>query len=156
MGEDSKLPRRAAIARILAEREDTLVVTGLGSSTYDCAAVGDHSFNFYLWGAMGSAVTVGLGLALAQPKRRVLVVTGDGEMLMGLGSLATIAVQRPGNLAIVVLDNERYGETGMQKTHTAHGTDLAAIATACGFAKAEIVRSASQIAGVRAGIHRGK
>jgi len=108
MDEESKLPRRDAIARILAERTDTLVVTGLGSPTYDCAAAGDHPLNFYLWGAMGSAVTVGLGLALAQPKRRVLVITGDGEMLMGLGALATVAVKRPNNLSIVVADNEHY------------------------------------------------
>src|SRR5258708_36301814 len=111
MGEDSKLPRRAAIARILAEREDTLVVTGLGSSTYDCAAVWDHSFNFYLWGAMGSAVTEGLVLALAQPKRRVLVITGDGGKLSGLEAVASVAVKRPDNLSSVVVDNEHYGDT---------------------------------------------
>src|SRR5260370_37905341 len=103
MGEDSKLPRRAAIARILAEREDTLVETGRGSSTYDCAAVGDHSFNFYLWGAMGSAVTVGLGLALAQPDRRVLVIHGDAAMVMGFVALATVAVERPDNLTSDVI-----------------------------------------------------
>src|SRR5213080_2623103 len=133
MEEENKLPRRAAIAQILAERQDTLVVTGLGSPTYDCAAVGDHPLNFYLWGAMGSAVTVGLGLALAQPKRRVLVVTGDGEMLMGLGALATVAVKKPDNLAIVVIDNEHYGETGMQCTHTSTAVELAGVALACGF-----------------------
>jgi thiamine pyrophosphate-dependent acetolactate synthase large subunit-like protein len=106
MNKRNELARRGAIARILADRGDMLVVTGLGSPTYDCAAVGDHPLNFYLWGAMGSAVTVGLGLALAQPKRRVLVITGDGEMLMGLGALATAAVKRPDNLAILVIDNE--------------------------------------------------
>src|SRR5438034_3986486 len=155
MEEENKLPRRAAIAQILAERQDTLVVTGLGSPTYDCAAVGDHPLNFYLWGAMGSACPIGLGLALAQPKRRVLVVTGDGEMLMGLGSLATIGARRPGNLSIVVLDNERYGETGMQKTHTAYGVDLAAVARACGFADSRIIRGNAEIADVRSGIHTG-
>jgi len=153
---EAKLGRRSVVRALLERRGELLVVAGLGSSAWDCTAAGDHPLTFPLWGAMGSACMIGLGLALAQPRRRVLVVTGDGEMLMGLGSLATIAVQCPGNLAIVVLDNERYGETGMQKTHTAYGTDLAAIATACGFAKAEIVRSASQIAGVRAGIHRAK
>lgn len=153
---DAKLERRKAVRTLLDRRGDLLVVAGLGSSAWDCTAAGDHPLTFPLWGAMGSSCMIGLGLALAQPRRRVLVVTGDGEMLMGLGSLATIAAQRPGNLAIVVLDNERYGETGMQKTHTAYGTDLAAIATACGFAKAEIVRSFPQIAGVRSGIHRGK
>jgi thiamine pyrophosphate-dependent acetolactate synthase large subunit-like protein len=105
---------------------------------------------------MGSACMMGLGLALAQPARRVLVVTGDGEMLMGLGSLATIGSQGPRNLAVVVLDNERYGETGMQKTHTAHGVDLAAVARACGFADARIVRSSSEIAPLRAAVHQGR
>jgi thiamine pyrophosphate-dependent acetolactate synthase large subunit-like protein len=95
-------------------------------------AAGDHALTFPLWGAMGSAALIGLGLALARPARRVLVITGDGEMLMGLGGLATIAVQAPENLAIAVLDNERYGETGMQATHTAFGVDLAAVAAAAG------------------------
>src|SRR4030095_3174061 len=103
MNQHTELARRSAIARILTDRGDMLVVTGLGSPTYDCAAVGDHPLNFYLWGAMGSAVTVGLGLALAQPKRRVLVITGDGEMLMGLGAVATAAAKKPDNLAIAVI-----------------------------------------------------
>src|SRR5262245_35478127 len=133
MDENSKLPRRAAIARILEDRTDTLVVTGLGSPTYDCAAAGDHPLNFYLWGAMGSAVTVGLGLALAQPKRRVLVITGDGEMPMGLGALATVAVKRPNNLSIVVVDNEHYAETGMQPTHTNGGSTLPASRSSAAF-----------------------
>jgi thiamine pyrophosphate-dependent acetolactate synthase large subunit-like protein len=127
------MQRREVVASLLADRGDLLVVSGLGSTTYDCAAAGDHPLNFYLWGAMGGAAMIGLGLALAQPKRRVLVVTGDGEMLMGLGSLATIATRRPPNLAIAVIDNERYGETGMQATHTAAGVDLAAMARAAGF-----------------------
>jgi thiamine pyrophosphate-dependent acetolactate synthase large subunit-like protein len=127
------LRRRELVARLLADRGDLLVVTGLGSTTYDCGAVGDHPLNFYLWGAMGSAVTVGLGLALAQPQRRVLVITGDGETLMGLGALATVAVKRPVNLAVAVIDNERYGETGMQQTHTASGVDLAGMAAQAGF-----------------------
>src|SRR5260370_32678241 len=88
MDEPSKLLRRSAIARILGDRGDMLVVAGLGSPTYDCAAVGDHPLNFYLLGAMGSAVTVGLGLALAQPKRRALVVTGAGEIRAGLRARA--------------------------------------------------------------------
>ena len=127
------LERRKAVAAILKPRADALVVTGLGSSTYDAAAAGDHVNNFYLWGAMGGAAMIGLGLALAQPKRRVLVITGDGEMLMGLGSLATIGVQQPRNLSIIVLDNEHYGETGMQETHTRRAADLAGVATATGF-----------------------
>jgi thiamine pyrophosphate-dependent acetolactate synthase large subunit-like protein len=142
MEEEDKLLRRATVARILADRGDMLVVTGLGSPTYDCAAVGDHPLNFYLWGAMGSAVTVGLGLALAQPKRRVLVITGDGEMLMGLGALATVGAKKPDNLAVVVVDNERYGETGMQPTHTSAGVDLAGIAQSSGFLSTATVRRA--------------
>lgn len=125
--------RRREVARaLLAERGDMLVVAGLGSTAWDITAAGDHPLNVPLWGAMGGAAVLGLGLALAQPARRVLVITGDGDMLMGLGSLATIAVQQPANLAIVVFDNERYGETGMQPTHTAHGVDLAAMAQAAG------------------------
>jgi thiamine pyrophosphate-dependent acetolactate synthase large subunit-like protein len=151
-----ELDRRKVVGALLERRGALLVVAGLGSSAWDCTAAGDHPLTFPLWGAMGSACMIGLGLALAQPKRRVLVVTGDGEILMGLGSLATIGARRPGNLAVVVLDNERYGETGMQKTHTAHGTDLAAVAGACGFAAARIIRRNAEIASVRAGIYRGK
>src|SRR6266545_34619 len=127
------LDRRKVVDALLERRGELLVVAGLGSAAWDCTAAGDHPLTFPLWGAMGSACMIGLGLALAQPKRRVLVVTGDGEMLMGLGSLATIGVQRPGNLAVVVLDNERYGETGMQPTHTGRGVDLAGVARAAGF-----------------------
>ena len=150
------LDRREVVASLLERRDGLLVVAGLGSATWDCTAAGDHPLTFPLWGAMGSACMIGLGLALAQPKRRVLVVTGDGEMLMGLGSLATIGAQRPGNLAVVVLDNERYGETGMQKTHTAYGTDLAAVASACGFADSRIIRGNAEIAAVRSGVYQSK
>ena len=94
----SALDRRTVVAQILALRGNALVVTGLGAPTWDTAAAGDDALNFYTWGGMGSAAMVGLGLALAQPKRQVIVITGDGEMLMGLGSLATIAVQQPRNL----------------------------------------------------------
>lgn len=128
------IDRREAVVGILENRPaDLAVVTGLGTPTYDVAAAGDNPLNFYLWGAMGSAVMLGLGLALAQPNRRVLVVTGDGEMLMGLGSLATVAVKKPRNLAVLVLDNERYGETGGQKSHSGNAVSISAVATACGF-----------------------
>jgi thiamine pyrophosphate-dependent acetolactate synthase large subunit-like protein len=100
------LRRRAVVKELLAQRGDTLVVAGLGAPAWDVTAAGDEPLNFPLWGAMGGAVPIGLGLALAQESRCVLVITGDGEMLMGLGSLATVAIQRPPNLAIVVLDNE--------------------------------------------------
>jgi thiamine pyrophosphate-dependent acetolactate synthase large subunit-like protein len=119
---------------LLRDRGDLLLVTGLGSTTYDAADAGDDPRNFYLWGAMGGAAMVGLGLAVAQPRRRVLVVTGDGEILMGLGALATIGVQRPPNLAIVVFDNGRYAETGMQPSHTDAGVALCGVARACGIA----------------------
>jgi thiamine pyrophosphate-dependent acetolactate synthase large subunit-like protein len=145
MRDQNKLARRASVARILAERGDSLVVTGLGSPTYDCAAVGDHPNNFYLWGAMGSALTVGLGLAMAQPRRRVLVMTGDGELLMGLGALATVGMKKPENLAVAVIDNEHYGETGMQRSHTSAGVDLAGIALQAGFRETAIVRDTAEL-----------
>ena len=135
------LDRRAVVARLLRDRGDALVVTGLGGPAYDVAAAGDTPLNFYLWAGMGGAAMMGLGLARAQTSRRIVVVTGDGEMLMGLGSLATIAVDAPQNLAIVVLDNEHYGETGMQPAHTGRGVDLAGIARAAGFADATVVRA---------------
>jgi thiamine pyrophosphate-dependent acetolactate synthase large subunit-like protein len=150
----TRFDRRAAVARLLAGRQDLLVVSGLGSPTYDVAAAGDHALNFYLWGAMGGAAMVGLGLALAQPRRPVLVVTGDGELLMGLGSLATIAAQNPGNLAIAVLDNEAYGETGGQKSHTAHGTDLAAVARGCGIGDSRIIVEEGDLRSFAGRIHR--
>ncbi len=140
------LDRRRIVASILARRGDALVVTGLGAPTWDAAAAGDHDLNFYTWGGMGCAAMVGLGLALAQPARRVLVITGDGEMLMGVGALATIAVQQPRNLAIAVMDNEHYGETGMQPTHTRFGTDLAGMARAAGFRATTTVRTAADAA----------
>ena len=139
------LDRREVVARILEGRGETLVVTGLGSTAWDAAAAGDHVNNFYLWGGMGGAAMVGFGLASAQPARRVLVITGDGEMLMGLGALATIAAAAPANLAIVAIDNERYGETGMQETHTAHGVDLAAIAAGAGFAASATLRTMDEV-----------
>lgn len=139
------LKRRETMAKILAVRGNALVVTGLGSTTYDAFATADSPLTFYLWGAMGAAAMIGLGLANAQPQRRVLVVTGDGEMLMGLGSLATIGAARTANLSIAVIDNEHYAETGMQQSHTARGVDLAGIAQAAGFARASTVRTAAEL-----------
>ena len=132
MSKANLLDRRKVVSSLLAERKDTIVVGGLGASTYDIAAAGDHDRNFYLWGAMGGAVMIGLGLALAQPKLPVVVITGDGEMLMGMGSLATVGLQKPKNLTVVVLDNEVYGETGGQASHTAGNVDLVGVARACG------------------------
>ena len=127
------LRRRDVVSQLLKDRGDLLVIAGLGSTAWDITAAGDHDLSFPMWGAMGQAAMMGLGLALTQPKRRVVVITGDGEMLMGMGSLATIGVQQPANLTVVVIDNERYGETGMQRTHTADGVDLTSIAAACKF-----------------------
>jgi len=149
----SLLERRAVMSQLLRSRGDALVVTGLGSTTYDAFAAGDSPLTFYLWGAMGSAAMVGLGLANAQRRRRIVVVTGDGEMLMGLGSLATIGAARPANLAVVVIDNGLYAETGMQRTHTAHGVDLAAVARGCGFLAAETVRSQTELDALERALH---
>ncbi len=88
---------------------------------------------------------MGLGLALAQPTRRVVLITGDGETLMGMGSLATVALQAPQNLSICTFDNERYGETDMQSTHTSANTDLAAVATACGIAIASVIHTQDEL-----------
>ncbi len=152
----STLHRRQVVEALLEERGGLLVVSGLGSTAWDITAAGDTPLNFPLWGAMGGAAMFGLGLALAQPRRRVLVITGDGEMLMGLGALATIDVQKPRNLSVVVIDNERYGETGMQATHTASGADLAAVARACGFRATRQVRQVGGLAALRTAIHRGE
>lgn len=133
------LNRRDVVSRIVRDRGDMLMVTGLGSTTWDAAAAGDHANNFYLWGGMGGAAVTGLGLARAQPDRRVIVLTGDGEMLMGIGALATAGVAAPANFAICVIDNQHYGETGMQETHTGHGVDLPGMAAAAGFGEAATV-----------------
>ena len=150
------LDRRDFVRRLLIERGDLLVVSGLGSATYDVAAAADHPLNFYLWGAMGGTAMIGLGLALAQPSRRVAVLTGDGDMLMGIGSLATIGVKQPNNLAIVVLDNAHYGETGMQPSHTQSGVDLVAMALACRFKHARAVSRIEDAAEVRKLLHTGE
>jgi hypothetical protein len=138
------LRRRAVVKAILAERGGMLVIGGLGSAAWDITDAGDSPLNFPLWGAMGGTVAIALGLAVAQPGRRVLALSGDGDLLMGVGSLATAAVQAPRNLVIVALDNERYGETGMQETATASGVDLTGIARACGFPLAATIRDEAQ------------
>jgi thiamine pyrophosphate-dependent acetolactate synthase large subunit-like protein len=150
------LDRRELVRQLLVDRGDLLVVSGLGSATYDVAAAGDHPLNFYLWGAMGGTAMIGLGLALAQPQKRVAVLTGDGDMLMGLGSLATIGVKQPKNLAIVVLDNAHYGETGMQASHTKAGIDLVAVALGCRFKHARVMSRIEDTAEVRKLLHAGE
>ncbi|WGF87804.1 thiamine pyrophosphate-dependent enzyme [Marinivivus vitaminiproducens] len=147
------LHRRAVVSALLRDRNDLLVVGGLGAPAWDITAAGDHDLSFPLWGAMGGASMIGLGLALAQPDRPVLVVTGDGEMLMGVGSLMTIGVQSPANLSIVVLDNERYGETGMQRTHTGYGVDLVKVAEGAGFKRTLAVCDEDQVGTLRRAVH---
>jgi thiamine pyrophosphate-dependent acetolactate synthase large subunit-like protein len=149
MSKANLLDRRQVVSRLLAERKDAIAIGGLGASTYDIAAAGDHDRNFYLWGAMGGAVMIGLGVALAQPKLPVVVITGDGEMLMGMGSLATVGQQQPKNLTIVVLDNEAYGETGGQASHTSAGVDLVAVAKACGIAQASSMTTMAEVEAFR-------
>ena len=153
-GKSKALDRRDVVRMLLAKRGELLVIAGLGAPAWDATDAGDHPLNFPLWGGMGGAAAIGLGLALAQPERRVLVLTGDGELLMGMGSLATIGAQRPRNLSVVVLDNERYGETGMQASHTAFGIDLAAVAKACGFASATMVTTIEQVRWLRTHLRR--
>ena len=153
MTQPDPLDRRIVVAKLLQDRKNLMVVTGLGSATYDAMSVGDDDLNFYLWGAMGSAAMIGFGLAMAQPERPVLVLTGDGEMLMGLGSLATIGIKNPRNLTIAVLDNEHYGETGMQPSHTRSGIKLDEIASACGFGRAEEIRDMEAVGELQAQIH---
>jgi thiamine pyrophosphate-dependent acetolactate synthase large subunit-like protein len=151
------LQRRPLVKKLLeGADDDLLVIAGLGSSNWDITAAGDRPLNMPLWGSMGAPVAMGLGLALAQPAKRVLVITGDGDMLMSLGSLATVAAQQPENLAIVVLDNEKFGETGNQATHTSPrnngptdsgaGTDLSLVARGCGIADTGIVREQGEVA----------
>jgi thiamine pyrophosphate-dependent acetolactate synthase large subunit-like protein len=145
MSKANLLERRSVVSSLLAERKDAIVVGGLGASTYDIAAAGDHDRNFYLWGAMGGAVMIGLGVALAQPDLPVVVITGDGEMLMGMGSLATVGLQKPSNLSIIVLDNEVYGETGGQASHTAATVDLVGVARSCGIPDARAMSTMAEI-----------
>ncbi len=151
---NSLLDRRAVAATLLANRGGMIAVTGLGAPTYDAAAAGDHPLNFYLWGAMGGAGMIGLGLALAQPDRHVLVLTGDGEMLMGAQSFATIAMQRPANLSIAIVDNGRYGETGGQESATARTSDLTAVAAGFGIPDAATLTTMDEVAAFAASLHQ--
>ena len=145
MSKANLLDRRQVVATLLANRKDVVAIGGLGASTNDITAVGDHARNFYLWGGMGGAAMMGLGLALAQPKLPVVVITGDGEMLMGMGSLATIGLQKPANLSIIVLDNECYGETGGQTSHTASVADLVGVAKACGITDSRVISTMAEV-----------
>ena len=139
------LERRTVVTRLLQNRANAAVISGLGSPTYDVAAVSPSDRNYYLWGAMGGATMMGFGLALARADLHVIVITGDGEALMGMGALATIGANQPGNLSIVVLDNEHYGETGMQQSHLGMGVDLCAVARGCGISQACLIASEAEL-----------
>ncbi|MFT4195922.1 thiamine pyrophosphate-dependent enzyme [Ottowia sp.] len=148
-----RIDRREFVAKLISAVPDALIVTGLGSASYDVFAAGDRDKNYYLWGAMGGAAPVGLGLALAQTDKSVVVITGDGEQLMGIGSLGSIGVKQPKNLTIVVLDNGHFGETGMQRSHSSLGTDLVAVAKGFGIADAFSVTSIDACNDIARGIH---
>ena len=150
VAESGKLERRSVVRALLEDRGEMLAIGGLGAPAWDITAAGDGPQNLPLWGGMGGAAMMGLGLALAQPTKPVLVITGDGEMLMGVGSLATIATKQPRNLSVVVLDNEHYGETGMQETATRHGVDLAGMAKAAGIADSRKVTTPEEVLALRA------
>ena len=141
------LERGEAVPALIGRHQDFLIVAGLGGTASDVGAVtGDAAHVYSLAGAMGAACMMGLGLALARPDKRVLVVTGDGELLMNVGALATVAVVDPVNLAILCVDNGHYGETGWQKSHTSLGVDLEQIAIGCGIKHTCTVAAARDIA----------
>lgn len=150
-GEDFALDRRQAVPALVGRHEDFLIVSGLAGASKDVAALtGDGGHVFTMAGAMGAATSIGLGLALARPQRLVLVVTGEGELLMNLGALATVAVADPGNLAIVCIDNGRYGETGNQRSHSAFRADVEQIARGAGLRRTLTVRAEAEIPEARA------
>jgi thiamine pyrophosphate-dependent acetolactate synthase large subunit-like protein len=149
------LDRREFVGHLLKDRGDLMVLTGLGTSTFDVAAYGDTPLNFYIWSAMGCTAMVGLGLAMARPDHQVAVITGDGDVLMALGSLSTIGVRQPPNLSIICLDNAHYAATGMQPTATATTTDLATVAKGCGFKNVLSVSDVKDAEAVRRQMHAG-
>jgi thiamine pyrophosphate-dependent acetolactate synthase large subunit-like protein len=140
----NKISRRPFVARLMEQRNGALIVPGLGSPTWDTFAAGDTPECLYSWGGMGLALPTALGIALAQPGKRVTCITGDGEIMMGVGSLAVVADQAPGNLTILVLDNESFGETGRQTGLTSNKTDITAVARGFGIANTMTVRAESE------------
>src|SRR4051794_25710338 len=145
MSKTNLLDRRLVVSTLLQARGEAVAIGGLGAATYDIAAAGDHDRNLYLLGAMGGAGMIGLGVALAQPGLPGGGVTGDREKLVGMGSLATVGLKKPGNLSIVVLDNEVYGETGGQASHTGASADLVGIARCCGIGDARSLSTMAEI-----------
>jgi len=139
------MTRLDATRVVVRQAGDEPIIASLGHPAYDLFAAGDRPANFYTWGSMGLASSIGLGLAMAQPGRRVFALDGDGSLLMNLGSLATMAWVRPPNLVLVVLDNESYATTGGQDTATTHGADLAAAARAMGIPGSLTVRTPAEL-----------
>ena len=151
------MQRRTVVAALLENRPaDMVVVSSLGNPTWDVASVGDHALNFNFIGAMGQAGPFALGLAMARPEKRIVLFAGDGELLMSLGVLATIANQAPANLAVVALDNESYVETGSQPSATAGPTDLEAVARACGFVHTRSVVDETPLDDIRVMVWEGE
>ena len=151
------MQRRTLVAALLENRPaDMVVVSSLGNPTWDVASVGDHALNFNFIGAMGQAGPFALGLAMARPEKRIVLFAGDGELLMSLGVLATIANQAPANLAVVALDNESYVETGSQPSATAGPTDLEAVARACGFVHTRAVVDEMPLDDIRVMVWEGE
>jgi len=148
MGLGFVLDRLQAVPALIGRHEDFLIVAGLAGTSRDVAALtGDGAHTYSMAGAMGGACMIGLGLAPARPDRRVLVVTGDGELLMNIGSLAAIGVVNPANLSIVCVDNGHYGETGYQKSHTSLGVDLEKVASGSGIKRSLTIQTEAEIAG---------
>ena len=151
------MQRRTVVAALLENRPaDMVVVSSLGNPTWDVASVGDHALNFNFIGAMGQAGPFALGLAMARPEKRIVLFAGDGELLMSLGVLATIANQAPANLAVVALDNESYVETGSQPSATAGPTDLEAVARGCGFVHTRSVVDETSLDDIRVMVWEGE
>jgi thiamine pyrophosphate-dependent acetolactate synthase large subunit-like protein len=138
----TRLDATRIVARLAG---DEPIVASLGHPAYDLFAAGDRPANFYTWGSMGLASSIGLGLAMAQPERRVFVLDGDGSLLMNLGSLATIGWVRPANFILIVMDNGSYATTGGQDSATAHGADLEGAARAMGIAGSVTARTAAEL-----------
>jgi thiamine pyrophosphate-dependent acetolactate synthase large subunit-like protein len=141
----NKIQRRPFVANLLGKRDGALVIPGLGSPTWDCFSTGDSPEYLYSWGGMGLAVPTALGLALAQPDKRILALTGDGEMMMGIGSLGVVADQAPSNLGILVLDNEHFGETGRQTGLSSNQADLCKIAEGFGIKQTRAITEHSAV-----------
>ena len=141
------LDRREILKPIIPNPENYLIITGLAGPARDAAALTDDGDNtFTMAGCMGAAVSMGLGMALASPNRQVLVITGDGELMMNLGSLASVATLQPANLSIVCIDNGCHGETGGQIGHTSHRTDLEVVAKGAGLSATMTLSESSQFA----------